>query len=89
MTTFDTESELSKVANEYPSIKLVLRVRCDDPEVSIIVQHHAAAVDMGSTHGQQQQQAGRTCHRFMRQASSDCLPTLATACVQCRHLASM
>jgi hypothetical protein len=33
MTTFDTESELHKVANEYPGIKLVLRVRCDDPEV--------------------------------------------------------
>lgn len=34
MTTFDTESELSKVAMAYPGIKLVLRVRCDDPEVS-------------------------------------------------------
>ena len=34
MTTFDTESELSKVANVCPGIKLVLRVRCDDPEVS-------------------------------------------------------
>lgn len=33
MTTFDTESELAKVANAYPAIKLVLRVRCDDPEV--------------------------------------------------------
>jgi ornithine decarboxylase len=32
MTTFDTESELSKVAGVYPGIKLVLRVRCDDPE---------------------------------------------------------
>lgn len=32
MTTFDTESELQKVANEYPGIRLVLRVRCDDPE---------------------------------------------------------
>jgi len=37
MTTFDTESELSKVALAYPGIKLVLRVRCDDPEVSHIV----------------------------------------------------
>jgi diaminopimelate decarboxylase len=34
MTTFDTESELNKLASVYPGIKLVLRVRCDDPEVS-------------------------------------------------------
>jgi hypothetical protein len=33
MTTFDTESELAKVAAVYPGIQLVLRVRCDDPEV--------------------------------------------------------
>lgn len=33
MTTFDTESELHKIASVYPGIKLVLRVRCDDPEV--------------------------------------------------------
>lgn len=36
MTTFDTESELAKVANAYPGIKLVLRVRCDDPEVRVM-----------------------------------------------------
>jgi ornithine decarboxylase len=33
VTTFDTESELAKVAATCPSIQLVLRVRCDDPEV--------------------------------------------------------
>eukprot|EP00878_Enallax_costatus_P001721 GHUV01001877.1.p1 GENE.GHUV01001877.1~~GHUV01001877.1.p1 ORF type:complete len:548 (+),score=160.60 GHUV01001877.1:260-1903(+) len=32
MTTFDTESELHKVAAIYPGIQLVLRIRCDDPE---------------------------------------------------------
>lgn len=33
VTTFDTESELHKVASIYPGIQLVLRIRCDDPEV--------------------------------------------------------
>lgn len=33
VTTFDTESELVKVAATYPGIQLVLRIRCDDPEV--------------------------------------------------------
>jgi hypothetical protein len=33
MTTFDTESELTKIAGAYPGIQLVLRIRCDDPEV--------------------------------------------------------
>jgi hypothetical protein len=37
MTTFDTESELAKVAGAYPGIKLVLRVRSDDPEVRVCV----------------------------------------------------
>lgn len=31
LTTFDTESELHKIAGAYPGISLVLRVRCDDP----------------------------------------------------------
>jgi len=33
LTTFDTEGELSKVAAMYPGVGLVMRVRCDDPEV--------------------------------------------------------
>uniref|UniRef100_A0A383V4L4 ornithine decarboxylase n=1 Tax=Tetradesmus obliquus TaxID=3088 RepID=A0A383V4L4_TETOB len=32
LTTFDTESELTKIAGAYPGIQLVLRIRCDDPE---------------------------------------------------------
>lgn len=36
VTTFDTESELTKVAATCPSIQLVLRVRCDDPEVGSV-----------------------------------------------------
>jgi ornithine decarboxylase len=35
LTTFDTESELAKIAGAYPGIQLVLRIRCDDPEVSL------------------------------------------------------
>ncbi|KIY94504.1 ornithine decarboxylase [Monoraphidium neglectum] len=34
LTTFDTEGELGKVAAMYPGVGLVLRVRCDDPDVS-------------------------------------------------------
>lgn len=33
LTTFDTEGELAKVAAAYPGVGLVMRVRCDDPEV--------------------------------------------------------
>lgn len=35
LTTFDTESELTKIAGAYPGIQLVLRIRCDDPEVCV------------------------------------------------------
>jgi hypothetical protein len=37
LTTFDTESELTKIAGAYPGIQLVLRIRCDDPEVCAAV----------------------------------------------------
>jgi ornithine decarboxylase len=45
MTTFDTESELNKVASAYPGIKLVLRVRCDDPEVSPLPLVHGSGLE--------------------------------------------
>lgn len=35
ITTFDTESELTKIAAAYPGISLVLRIRCDDPEARV------------------------------------------------------
>jgi hypothetical protein len=35
LTTFDTEGELAKVAARYPGVGLVMRVRCDDPDVSL------------------------------------------------------
>lgn len=34
LTTFDTEGELAKVAAVYPGVGLVMRLRCDDPEVT-------------------------------------------------------
>lgn len=33
LTTFDSEGELAKVAAHHPGVGLVMRVRCDDPEV--------------------------------------------------------
>lgn len=35
LTTFDTESELVKIANFFPGFKCVLRIRADDPEARV------------------------------------------------------
>jgi ornithine decarboxylase len=41
LTTFDCEGELSKVQELWPTAELVLRLRCDDPEVCAVVRLRA------------------------------------------------
>lgn len=49
-TTFDTESELTKIANYNPGFKCVLRIRADDPE---------ARVPLGLKYGANPDEAGK------------------------------
>ena len=52
-TTFDTESELHKVASLNPGFKLVLRIRADDPgaRVPLGIKYGAGGFVLGSGDG--------------------------------------